>query len=81
MKKQIVPPKPKAKFPEGKNRPERDKSKEIVPPREKMKAYGGKKDEESKEQMEDRKFAMRTPATFSNKALKELRQMKKEYRV
>lgn len=78
--KEIVPPKPKAKFPEGKKRPERDKSKEIVPPRAKDKPYGGRKDEETKEQDDLKNFDARTPRTFSNKALKELRAMKKEYR-
>jgi hypothetical protein len=79
--REIVPPKPKAKFPEGKKRPETDKSKEIVPPRAKDKPYGGKKDEETKEQITERKFPARTPATFSNKSLKELRKYKKEYRA
>jgi len=80
--KEIVPPKPKAKFPEGKKRTGRDDySKEIVPPHKKEKPYGGKKDEETKEQIELRDNPARNPAAFSNKALKELRKYKKEYRV
>lgn len=79
--KEIVPPKTKTTFPSGKKRPERNKSKEIVPPHVKEDPYGGKKDDQTKEQIDKRKFSARMPRTFSNESLKELRKMKKEYRA
>ena len=79
--KEIVPPKPKAKFPEGKKRTGRDDySKEIVPPREKMSAFGGKKDKETQEQDAAKKFPARTPDEMRVNS-KEMRRLKREYKV
>lgn len=57
------------------------KSKEIVPPKGKGKAFGGEDDEETKTQKTKRSMAARTPHEFSNESLRELRKLKKEYRV
>ena len=72
--KEIVPPKPKAKFPEGKKTKGKDKT-EIAPPHVKANAYGGKDDKETEEQKVMGRIPSRAPSTFRNT----MRQLKKEY--